>query len=1222
MSLRFSLLWLGVPLVLTQVFSQEERSYRAIPLSVPVSGKTGFTLMPPSETGIIFTNRLALRRGLVNQNLMNGSGVAAGDVNGDGLVDLYFCGLDVDNRLYRNKGGWKFEDITASAGVACPGQDSTGAVFVDIDGDGDLDLLVTSLGGGVRLFINDGHGHFTEKTDAAGLRSQAGSTSMALGDFDGDGDLDLYVANIPRRPVRNELSVNYQIKEVNGERQVVAINGTPTTTPELAGRFKVSPTGEVLEYGEADQFFLNNGDGTFKTLSFTDGRFLDEEGNVLKNTPMDWGLCVRFFDFNSDGLPDLYVCNDLFTPDRFWLNQGGGRFRAVPHLAVRHTSLSSMSVDVADVNRDGYYDLFVADMLSRERKLRMTQFAHVAPPHWEDGVIGERLQFNQNSLLLNRGDMTFAEIAFYGGVAASDWSWGGIFLDVDLDGYEDLLIPNGQQRNLAHGDFTAKVRAAWRARGGATLQDMLKVAEEFPPLDVPNMAFRNRGDLTFEEIGKEWGFDKRSVSQGMALADLDNDGDLDLVLNNLDTAAGIYRNESNAPRVAVRLKGTGQNTAGVGAQIKVTGGPVPQQQEMICGGRYLSCDQALRVFATGKAQQVDIEVRWRSGKRSFVHAGRPNYLYEIFEPKTKAGPPVAAIATNEEPFFQDVSERIRHTHAEASFNDLQLQPLLPIRLTRAGPGITWFDVNRDGLDDLFIPGGKGGALAVFLNQGGGNFKRIELPPATDLALADQTTLLPWWPGESGPVLVAGSSKYKPETTKAAALSFLAGRTVMTSMADFDGLVGPLAMADIDGDGDLDLFVGTTSKPGRYPEPGSGYLFRNDGGSMNLAQHWGKLGVIKGAVFADLNGDGFPELILACEWGPVRVFANQKGKLVEATHEWGLEQQTGLWQGVTAGDFDGDGKLDLAVSNWGLNSSLGGSVSSKVFYYGDLDGDGTVEMLDVAVDPITKKEYPAANLNVLLMAAPFLRERIPDYESYSRTTIQDLVGDAFPKLTKLEIRNLASTVFLNRGDHFEACRLPAEAQFAPAFGIVAADLDGDGAEDLFLSQNSFVVSAGMTRQDAGRGLWLRGDGKGGFLPVPGQKSGLLIYGEQRGCAVADFDGDGRIDLAVAQNNAETKLYLNRGALPGLRVRLRGLRENILGIGAVIRTGRNGSWGPAKEIHAGEGYWSMNSPAVLMPLAAAPEQIQVRWPDGKTSVSRIPAEAKEIEVFTSGEVRKIR
>jgi hypothetical protein len=1210
------------PLVINGLAAEEEPAYRAIPLSVPATGKTGFTLLPASETGITFTNRLSLRRGLVNQNLMNGSGVAAGDVDGDGLVDLYFCGLDVDNRLYRNKGGWKFEDITESAGVACPGQDSTGAVFVDIDGDGDLDLLVTSLGGGVRLFINDGHGHFTERTDAAGLRSQAGSTSMALADIDGDGDLDLYVTNIPRRPVRNELSVNYEIKEINGERQIVAINGKPTTSPELAGRFKVSPTGEVLEYGEADHFFLNNGDGTFKLLSFTDGRFLDEDGNILKETPMDWGLSARFHDFNGDGLPDLYVCNDLFTPDRFWINQGGGRFRAVPRLAVRHTSLASMSVDVADVNRDGYYDLFTTDMLSRDRKLRMTQFAHVRPPVWADGTIGERLQFNHNSLLLNRGDGTFAEIAFYSGVAASDWSWGGIFLDVDLDGYEDLLVPAGQQRNLAHGDFATRVQSARRARGKITIEDMLKIAEEFPPLDVPNMAFRNRGDLTFEEVGAAWGFNTRSVSQGMALADLDNDGDMDVIVNNMGPA-GIYRNESNAPRVAVRLKGRGQNTAGIGAQIKVTGGPVPQQQEMICGGRYLSCDQAMRVFATGKAKQVDLEVRWRSGKRSFVHGALPNYLYEIFEPAGKAEPPVAAASPAEEPFFQDVSERLKHTHKEEAFNDLQVQPLLPSRVTRAGPGITWFDLNRDGLDDLLIPGGKGAALAVFLNQGGGNFKRVELSPSTDPAVADQTAVLPWWPGSSGPVLVVGSSKYKPGSSQAAALSFFAGRAVGTSMADLDGPVGPLAMADIDGDGDLDLFVGTTARPGRHPEPGSGYLFRNDGGVMNLAQHWEKLGVIKGAVFADLDGDGFPELILACEWGPLRVFANHHGKFVEATAEWGLSQETGLWQGVTAGDFDGDGRLDLAASNWGLNSSLQASPSApKIVYYGDLDGNGAVQIIEVAVDPVTRKEYPAANLNVLCLAAPFLRQRIPDYETYSRTTIQELLGDTLTNLTRLEIRNLASTIFLNRGDHFEARRLPAEAQFAPAFGIVVADLDGDGAEDLFLSQNSFVMGLGMTRQDAGRGLWLRGDGKGNFQPVPGQTSGLLMYGEQRGCALADFDNDGRVDLAVAQNNGETKLYLNRRAAPGLRVRLHGTPENPLGIGALIRTGRGGHWGPAREIHAGAGFWSMDSSTAVMSLAAAPDQIQVRWPGGKTTVSPIPGDAKEIGVYPSGEARKLR
>jgi hypothetical protein len=1216
-------LFLSLLLVPPRQMAQEAPSYRAIPLPVPAIGKTGFTLLPPGETGITFTNRLALRRGVVNQNLMNGSGVAAGDIDGDGLVDLYFCGLDVENRLYRNKGGWKFEDITEAAGVAFPAQDSTGAVFADVNGDGALDLLVTSLGGGVRLFINDGHGHFTEKTDAAGLRSQAGSTSMALADIDGDGALDLYVANIPRRPVRNELSVNYEIKEVNGQRQVVAINGKPTTSPELAGRFKVSPAGEVLEYGEAPQLFLNKGDGTFVAASFTDGRFLDEDGTPLKSPPMDWGLGAQFHDINGDGLPDLYACNDLFTPDRFWINQGGGRFRALPHLALRHTSLASMAVDVADINRDGHYDLFVSDMLSRDRKLRMTQFAHVAPPVWEDGVIGQRLQFNHNTLLLNRGDTTFAEVAFYSGIAASDWSWGGIFLDVDLDGYEDLLVPNGQQRNLAHADFATRVQALRRAHGKITLQEMLKIAEEFPPLDVPKMAFRNRGDLTFEEVGAAWGFDTRSISQGMALADLDNDGDLDLVVNNLNGPAGIYRNESVAPRVAVRLKGNGKNTAGIGAQIKVTGGPVPQQQEIICGGRYLSCDQAMRVFATGKASQVDIEVRWPSGRHSFVKGAFPNHLYEIAEPSANSEPLTPAVPPKEQTSFVDVSERLTHKHTETSFNDLQVQPLLTFRLTHAGPGITWFDLNRDGLDDLLIPGGQGGALAVFLNQGGGSFKRVELPPATGLALADQTAVIPWWPGSRGPVLVVGSSVYKPGSERAAALSFFAGRDPGTCITNLDGPIGPLAMADVDADGDLDLFVGTTARPGRYPEPGSGYLFRNEGATMTLAQHWDHLGVIKGAVFADLDGDGFPELILACELGPIRILANHKGTFVEATAQWGMLHETGLWQGITVGDFDGDGRQDIAASNWGLNSSVEASAAvPKVIYYGDLDGDGTVQIFEVSVDPVTRKEYPTANLNLLGLAMPSLRQRISDYETYSHTTIQELIGDQFARLTRLEIRNLASTVFLNRGDHFEARPLPAEAQFAPAFGIAAADLDGDGAEDLFLSQNCFAVGTGITRQDAGRGLWLRGDGRGNFQPVPGQTSGLLIYGEQRGCAVADFDNDGRLDLAVAQNNGETKLFLNRSAVPGLRIRLRGPPENILAAGASLRLGRDGHWGAAQEIHAGAGYWSMDSSTQVMSLSAAPNEVRVLWPGGKTTVSTLPAEAREIEIFDSGQVRKVR
>lgn len=1199
------------------ISSSQASSFQATPLPALPPGRTGFSLLPASVTGITFTNQLDLLRGLVNQNLMNGSGVAAGDIDKDGLCDLYFCGLDVPNRLYRNQGGWKFTDVTEQAGVACPGQDSTGAGFVDLDADGDLDLLVTALGPGVRLFLNDGQGRFAEGTDRAGLRRAAGSTSLALADIEGDGDLDLYVANIPRRPVRNELSVTYQIKHTQGEPRVVAINGVPTTSPELVGRFKVSPQGEVIEYGEPDHFYLNNGDGTFTLLSFTDGRFLDEDGQVLASTPMDWGLAARFHDVNQDGRPDLYVCNDLFTPDRFWLNQGGGRFRAIPHLALRHTSLASMGIDVADVNRDGHYDFFVSDMLSLDRQLRMTQFAHVPPKLWEDGVIGGRLQFNHNSLCLNRGDMTFAEISAYSGLAASDWSWGGVFLDVDLDGYEDLLIPNGQQRNLAHADFASRVERVQRTRGRISLQEMKSIAEEFPPLEVPNLAYRNRGDLTFEETGTAWGFDTPTASQGLALADLDNDGDLDVAVNNLLQSAGIYRNETAAPRLAVRLTGMARNTAGIGAQIKVLGGPMPQQQEMICGGRYLSGDQAIRVFATGASDRLTIEVLWPSGKRSRVSEARPGNLYEVRELAASAERTATVVAREEPLFFEDVSEQLQHAHSEHAFNDFQWQPLLPYRLTRRGPGITWCDLNGDQLDDLVIPGGQGGAMALYLNQGGQAFRPMTVEGVAAPLAADQTTVLAWRPsGKTNVLLLAGFAAYKPAPASHPSLSFidLARPGSSSDIGRLEGPVGPLAMADIDGDGDLDLFVGTTSMSGRHPEPGSGYLFRNDRGAMVLAEHWPKLGIVKGAVFTDLNLDGYPELALACEWGALRVFSNQAGELKEdATAAWGLLSSTGLWQGITTGDFDGDGRPDLAAANWGLNSSLRASAARPlIFYYGDLDEDGRVEILEISLDPATQREHLAANLNLVAQSLPGVRARIPDYHTYSRMTLQELLGESMAKLTRLEIATLASAVFLNRGDHFISRPLPAEAQFSPAFGIVAADWDGDGADDLFLSQNNFGVGMGMTRQDAGRGLWLRGDGQGQFHPVPGQTSGLLLYGEQRGCAVSDFDADGRVDLAVAQNNEQTKLFRNRGGRPGMRVALRGPAGNRPGIGAVLRTGRGDKWGPGREVQAGSGYWSMNSSTVVLPLADGPRQVEVRWPGGHTTLRDIPAGATELAV----------
>jgi hypothetical protein len=588
--------------------------YRSRALRVPEKGKTGFLRLPGSVTGITFTNYLSDASAAANQIRMNGSGVAAGDVDGDGWCDLYFCGLEGGNRLYRNLGGWRFEDITDRAGVRCAGQYSTGAVFADVDGDGDLDLLVNSIGGGTRLFLNDGKGNFREATDA-GLVRRFGAMSMALGDLRGNGSLDLYVANYRSTTMR---STGLELLKVNGRLQL---------KPEDRDQFELTPGGGLFELGEPDILYRNDGHGHFTAVSWTEGAFLNEAGQALLTPPRDWGLSVMFRDMNEDGAPDIYVCNDFSSPDRVWINDGTGKFRALSALALRCTCTFSMGVDFADINRDGHDDFFVVDMLAIEHRRRMMQSQVVAAPFEARPTAFERAQLKRNVLQLNRGDGTFAEIAQFSGLESSDWSWTAVFLDVDLDGYEDVLIPTGHDFDTQDADMLAEGNAAKPAK--QTAAALLKL----PRLPLPNLAYRNLGNLRFEEVGHQWGFDRVGVKHGICCADLDNDGDLDVITNDLNNEAGIYRNEGIRPRVAVRLKGIGGNTRGIGAKIWLYGGAVPvQSQEMICGGRYLSCDDAIRVFAAGsETNRMRLEVRWRSGKRSVVEDVRANREYEIDE---------------------------------------------------------------------------------------------------------------------------------------------------------------------------------------------------------------------------------------------------------------------------------------------------------------------------------------------------------------------------------------------------------------------------------------------------------------------------------------------------------------------------------------------------------------------------------------------------------------
>ena len=1230
--------------------------YRRAKLEPFGTGKDGFTLLAGEQTGVLFTNYLSDQRALSSQILPSGSGVAAGDVDGDGRCDLYFCSLKTGNHLYRNLGNWKFEDIAEKAGVGCTNLDATGAALVDVNGDGTLDLIVNSLGGGTHIFFNDGKAHFTEAKEV--LNPGLGGMSMALADYDGDGWLDLYVANYRTSSIGDQPEARFSFGMVNGKLTVTSINGKPLTDPEWTNRFQfhIEDDGQGSlkfgkeELGEPDVLYRNLGKGNFEPVPWTMGAFLDEEGKPLTHPPFDWGLSVMFRDLNNDGKPDLYICNDFRTPDRVWLNQGQGCFRAVERLAIRQIPLSSMAIDVADINRDGIEDLFVVDMLSREHRRRLVQRPNSRPEILPLGAIENRPQYSRNMLFLNRGDGTYAEIAQYAGLDASEWSWAPIFLDVDLDGYEDLIVANGFIRDNMNLD--ALEMMGRRGKGESIIQQR----KLFPRLATPNTAFRNIGGLRFVEVGHDWGFDTSVISQGMCLADLDNDGDMDVIVNNLNSQAGIYRNDTARPRMAVTLKGRSPNTQGIGAKIRVYDGAVPiQSQQIISGGRYLSCDQAMRVFAAGSLTNVmRIEVDWPGGHRTTVKDVPANYIYEIDEAtaiKAEGSgfrvevPDAAASSPSVHPtndtrstLFQDVSSLLAHTHHEEPFDDFASQPTLPKRLSQAGPGVGWCDLNGDGWDDLVVTSGKGGGLAVFLNNKSGGFERARGTAWDQPAKRDQTSALAWPQNSGPPVLIVGSANYEDGSTEGASvLGYeLTSDTITNLVRAGQDSVGPLALGDMDGDGNLDLFVGGRVLARRYPEAVSSRIFRGHAGQFVLDEANTKMlehvGMVSGAIWSDLDGDGFPELLLACEWGPIRIFHNEHGRLVA----WNpkvystldprpstLSDLTGWWNGIMTGDLDGDGRLDIIVSNWGQNSKYESHRSAPLrLYFADFTQEGALGLLEAYFDPGMGKYVPERRLDVVAQSMPFLRGRFSSYQSFADAGIEEILGDHLAQVQKVEANCLESTLFLNRGQSLERRPLPSEAQLAPGFGVVVADFDGDGLEDLFLSQNFFAVEPETSRYDAGRSLLLMGDGSGGLRSVPGQESGLLVYGEQRGAAAADFDGDGRVDLAVSQNAAQTRLFKNTRARPGLRVRLKGPPGNQFGYGVQMRLKSGEHLGPVREVHGGGGYWSQDSPIQVLTGGVEPMQVWVRWPGGKTNTVPVPPGAKEIQVEIDGQVTRLK
>ncbi|MFV1987941.1 MAG: CRTAC1 family protein [Gemmatimonadota bacterium] len=1191
----------------------EADGHRWRALDPPGGAQEGFSVVDPARAGIVFVNRFSEESLLDNDILSNGSGVALGDFDGDGLPDLYLTGIEAPNALYRNRGRWRFEDVTAWAGVALAGSVSRGAAWADVDGDGDLDLLVTRHSEPNVLFRNDGPDGFVDVSTEWGFEAALASHSLALADTDGDGDLDLYVTNYKDRWARD----TFAPADRAYDRVIGSDGGRFFIRPGFEDYFRVIETAngpQRWEFAQPDEYYVNEGD-RFVRVRFTDGRFRGEDGEPLSVEPDEWGLAVRFADLDGDGDPDIYVCNDINSPDHIWINDGEGGFRLIDRLSVRKTSAASMAVDVADVDRDGRPDIFVAEMLSPVLRERMTQVPEVDPDPARPGEIDVRPQVKRNTLQMGSPDGSFSETAFQAGVAASGWTWGAMFVDVDLDGYEDLLLANGNILDWLDGDAQDRTRGL---SGGA---EWRRLRLQFPTLEQHNVAFRNRGDGTFEDASSEWGFGTEAdIAQGMAAADLDGDGDLDVVVNRLDAAPRILRNDASAPRVAVRLRGSGANTRAIGARVRLRFDGLPDQEDdVVAGGLYLSASDGLMMFAAPASGAGVLEVQWPGGGCTTVEGIVGNREYEVVASIT-AGEGMACTAadrsTAADPAdrsdaadpanrtalrFEDRSAELAHVHHEEIFVDeFTRQPLVSLRLAQLGPGVSWIDDDGDGHADLWVGSGKGGRVARFVNRGA-SLMASAVGPA---AAGDISTILPA-PGRG--LALVGQMNYEAADATAGmslpsvlALGDSGASTVVEGTASS---TGAMALADVDGDGELDLFVGGRVIPSAYPVPASSRLFRGGDGRFRLDERNTEtlrgIGLVSGATFADIDLDGDPDLLLAHEWGPVRVLRNDEGLLVDATADFGLAELTGRWNGIATGDLDGDGRPDVVVTGPGSNTEAALADAGMSALFGDFDRNGVLDVIELARDG-SGQLRPALRLGQLAAGLPYLRRVTPDNHAFASADLETLLGPGFREATRVEAAELRHVVLLNRGGRFDIVPLPPVAQRAPAFGVVVADFDADGHEDVLLAQNHFATRLDIPRHDAGRGLLLLGDGTGALSPRPDL---VFAYGDGRGLAVADYDADGRIDIAIGQNGGPTRLWHNETDRRGIRVRLKGPPANPVAIGASIRVEyQDSTLGPVREIQAGSGYWSSNGPTQVFGLASDPAAVRIRWPDGRET--RVP------------------
>jgi enediyne biosynthesis protein E4 len=1045
-----------------------------------ISAKPVFKKISSSQSGITFNNTVQenYEKNFFDRfaYVYNGGGVAIGDVNNDGLQDIYFTGNDVPNKLYLNEGGFKFKDITQSAGVDGGKGWDNGVTMVDINNDGWLDIYVCKGGepGAPEtertnlLYVNDGKLGFKEKAKEYGLDEKGYSIHAAFFDMDNDNDLDVYITN---RPDSFFLGLS---KMVSGKRN----------PPDVA----------------RDKLYRND-----------NSKFVEVGKKAGITNNFGYALAVVTADLNNDGYNDLYVSNDYADNDYIYINQGNGTFKDEIKKATNHVSLFSMGADIADINNDGLEDIYVTEMLPENYKRSKVSMPRMdVQGFWAIADSGFQKQYMHNVLHLNHGNGFFSDVSQLAGVTRTEWSWSTLMNDFDNDGNRDIFVANGYRRDVFDGDLDQKIKQHMRVTNYTSTEEYFsrgfkEFIELYDPIKVRNYLFKNNGGLQFENVSESWGFDDSTFSNGAAAADFDNDGDLDLVINNLDAEALLYENTTDNKNnyLRIKLEGPEKNADGIGAKISLHyDGKAQQffQQKTVRG--YLSSNDPVVHFGIGKKNKIDSAVIvWPDGRSNTMQNITANQVVKV---NYKESVQRIDHSPHYAPLFTEAGNQFLSApfvHKENKYDEYADQVLLPHEFARSGPFIATGDVNGDGAEDFYIGGAKDQAGCLYLQQNG-KFLKKEVPVfeadskyedmGTSLFDADGDKDLDLYVVSGGSEFNEGSDMYQDRLY----LNDGKGNFFKSTLPVTVSSGSCVAVFDFDGDGDIDVFRGGEVIAHKYPQPPLSYLLVNEKGkfadkTQELAPELERAGMVKSAVWADINGDKKAELIIAGEWMPIKVFAYTSGKMKEGSPEYGFQNTEGWWDKLIADDIDGDGDIDLVAGNLGENYKFQASREKPFEVYAkDFDGNGTNDIFlakhlkDIMV-PIRGRECTSQQ-------CPMIATKFPTYLSFAESDLSGILGAEEMKTALHYQAHLFSTViFVNDKGNFTVKKLPVEAQLSTVNGIIVKDFDGDGKKDMLIAGNKFDVEVETTPADASPGVFLKGMGNLEFRSYKPFESGFFV-----------------------------------------------------------------------------------------------------------------------------------